>query len=123
MTRVRTLQEAVTGNFTIDEVIEVLSELASAGYGQVQNGRPKEKTRLAWTVHAIETANAIRRSYGQTGAAVTSKVEGEEGEFEVHLFPVRKGVTMPLQIRKDLTYDEVLSLSDFVKVIAKSRQQ
>src|SRR5215217_3049803 len=107
-TRAGTLQKAVAGNFTIDEVSEILSELANAGCGQVQNGRPKENTRLTWTVNAIETANAIKRSHGETGAAMTSKVEGEEEEFETHLFPVRKSVTMPLRIRKDLTYDEIL---------------
>ena len=41
--------------------------------------------------------------------------------METYHFPLRPGINLPIHIRSDMTADELMTLANFVKIIAASR--
>ena len=107
--------------FEIEDLRQVLETFAKAGCGKYQVGRPLEKSRLTWdhSARAIaKKALAAAKSRSKDHFDGTSDVDPNS---EMHYFPVRPGVTLPISIRRDMSAEELENLSEFVKVIARSR--
>ena len=121
-TKVGNLEYDMTkhGNkFPVEQLRQGLEKIATAGCGSYKPGRPIGNSRLLWTCSAKELARTVLEKVKETNS--NSTVVAENGEFETHFFPVRVGVSLPVNIRSDMTVTELENMSEFVRIIAKSR--
>ena len=108
--------------FPIEQLRDALEKIAGTGCGTYQAGRPIEKSRINWGCSAREIA-AIVKEQLKSSSAENRKVAPVDTDFvsETHYFPVRPGISLPVQIRSDMTATELENMSEFLRVIARSR--
>jgi len=118
--------------FTELEISESLQSIASIGFGTYRLGRSLKDAFIVWEGNPVEIPQEIAK-YKQ-GHISTSKRDGiahmnsinegkeqEPVELETHDFPVRPGVKLPIQIRLDMSGQELENMADYIRIIARSR--
>jgi hypothetical protein len=120
VTRVRNMEHSLDGRFDFNAIQDGFERLQGCNVGELRRGRTK--ARFRWFVSARDLAAQIKRPNGNRSNGNGVDLSREDEAMETFSCPVRRGVTLPFQIRRDMGYEELINLSVFIKVIAESRR-
>ncbi len=100
------------------DLIDVLRELEDTGCGTFRIGRRGWPSRFEWRVDLVSVGQAAAGERKEIENITDEAVE-EEVEEQVfpHLFQLRPGQQVKLELPRDLTSREAARLADFIKTL------
>ncbi len=100
------------------DLIEVLRELEAVGCGTFRIGRRGWPSRFEWRLDLVSVGQAAAGERKEIENITDEAVE-EEAEEQVfpHVFQLRPGQQVRLELPRDLTSREAVRLADFIKTL------
>ena len=106
--------------FSTDDLREALGKIVDSGWGEFSHGESyTSASAIHWKYPARKIAKMVLEEVARGVGSNTSATE--EDNFETHYFPMRLGKQLKISIPMDMTSKELENMSEFVRIIAKSR--